>query len=190
MAKGLSISNCSAPIVVDDGTSNSLSSFTAHPSSIPADGSTTSTITVTLLDASSHPVSGRNVSVNSSRGSMDTITATSATTDSSGQAFFTLKSTRMGLAALTVSIASDLVTLNQLGHVTLLAPGATPQTDYQAWLADAGLNPGSNSRPTSSFKNLTELANTNDGTLDHFGYTTSAGWSGEWKLNHLGRART
>ena len=178
----LNTSSCSNAIVIDDLASASLSTFTTIPASIPADGSTTAMITITLLDAQSLPVSGKVVSVSSSRGSIDTVTATSATTDASGVATFTLNSSKIGLPTLSVSVASDSVILTQVGHVTLLAAGAVPQTDYQAWLASSGLAPGSNSLPTSSFKELTQTANSNNGTLYNFGYTTSSGWAGDGSL--------
>ena len=175
-------SSCATPIVIDDLTDATLSSFTAVPASIPADGSATVAITVTILDSQSTPISGKVVSVSSSRGNIDAITASSAVTNSSGQATFTLKSTRIGFPTLTASVVSDGVTLNPIGHVTLLAAGSTPQTDYQAGLATGGQAPGSNTLFTSSFKDLTQLSDTNNGTLYNFGYTTSSGWSGNGSL--------
>ena len=175
-------SNCSTAITIDDLTSASNSSFAAFPASIPADGTAVSAITVTILDASSNPINGKIVSLDSSRGNIDTITNLSAQTDFNGRASFTLKSSRIGLPTLTATVSSDHVTLSQLGHVTLLAAGATPQTDYQAWLANAGLAVGSNSIPTSSFKNLTQLADTENGTLHDFGYSISSGWQGDGGL--------
>ena len=57
-----------------------------------ADGATTSTITVTLKDAQSNPVSGKTVTLAKGGGS-STITTVSGTTNGSGVATFTVKDT-------------------------------------------------------------------------------------------------
>src|SRR5207247_4790499 len=58
----------------------STSTVNASPTSVTADGTTTSTITVTLKDATSHPVSGKAVSLTTGSGS-STITTVNGTTD-------------------------------------------------------------------------------------------------------------
>src|SRR5204862_434041 len=45
------------------GVSSSVSTVVASPTSVVADGSTTSTITVTLKDPNSNPVSGKTVTL-------------------------------------------------------------------------------------------------------------------------------
>ncbi|KKW18945.1 MAG: Ig domain protein group 1 domain protein, partial [Parcubacteria group bacterium GW2011_GWF2_50_9] len=59
----------------------STSLVDALPTSVVADGVTTSTITVTVLDANNNPVSGATVSLSSSRGATDTITQPVGTTN-------------------------------------------------------------------------------------------------------------
>jgi hypothetical protein len=69
--------------------SASVSTVAASLSSVPDDGQTISTITVTLLDANSNPVSGKTVTLAKSGGT-SVITTVSGTSNSSGQATFTV----------------------------------------------------------------------------------------------------
>src|SRR6185437_11082075 len=69
------------------------STVSANPASVAADGTASSTITVTLLDGSSRPVSGKAMSLSAGAGS-STITTVNGTTDASGQATFTVKDTK------------------------------------------------------------------------------------------------
>ena len=64
------------PGAVNSGTST----VSANPTSVPADGSTTSTITVTLKDANNNPVSGKAASLTAGSGS-SSITTVSGTTN-------------------------------------------------------------------------------------------------------------
>jgi hypothetical protein len=66
--------------------SAALSTITASSASVVANGTSTVTLTVTLRDQYSNLVAGKAVSVSSSRGGTDTVTAVSATTNSSGVA--------------------------------------------------------------------------------------------------------
>jgi protocatechuate 3,4-dioxygenase beta subunit len=91
------------------------STVVASPTNIQADGITTSTITVTLLDANNHPVSGANVILSSSRGLTDTITQPSGVTDVSGQTTGEISSTTSGTAA--VSAIGDGVSITQTATV-------------------------------------------------------------------------
>ena len=68
------------------------STITANPVSLPADGETTSTITVTLLDANNNPVSGPAVML-SEEGASNIIPDYWTITDANGQAAFTVTST-------------------------------------------------------------------------------------------------
>lgn len=87
----------------------------ASPTSVPADGTTTSTITVTLKDAFGNPVSGKTVTLSSSRGGTDTISAASGPSDTNGVVTFTVKSSTEGLATFTA--IGDSVTITQTASV-------------------------------------------------------------------------
>ncbi len=65
------------------------SSLTASPSSVPADGSTASTVTVSLQDHNGNPVPGKLVAISAGGGS-SAIASIGATTNSSGQATFSV----------------------------------------------------------------------------------------------------
>ncbi len=67
------------------------STVSASPGSVLADGSTTSTVTVTLKDAQSNPVSGQDGDAGQVQAARSTITTVSGVTNGSGQATFTVK---------------------------------------------------------------------------------------------------
>src|SRR5439155_832598 len=87
------ISGTSNSFTVNPGTvSAGTSTVVASPTSVIADGTSISTITVTLKDTSSDPVSGKAVSLSAGSGS-STINTFSGTTNASGQAKFTVQDT-------------------------------------------------------------------------------------------------
>jgi hypothetical protein len=101
------------------------STVSAAPASVTADGSTTSAITVTLNDANSNPVSGKTVTLAKTSGpGTPTITTTQGTTDSSGHATFTVKSTTAGADIFTATDTTDSVTVTQTATVTFTAGAA------------------------------------------------------------------
>ena len=95
------------------------STVVASPTSVPADNTTTSTITVTLKDGASNPVAGTNVSLAASGGS-STITVVSATTDVNGVATFTVKDSVVETVTYTATDTSDTpnVVITQTAVVT------------------------------------------------------------------------
>ncbi|MEY2518095.1 MAG: Invasin, domain 3, partial [bacterium] len=66
-----------------------LSTLTASPTTVTADGSTTSTLTATIKDTNGNPLPGKTVTLAKSGGS-STITTVSGTTDAAGVATFTV----------------------------------------------------------------------------------------------------
>jgi photosystem II stability/assembly factor-like uncharacterized protein len=97
-----------APVIIPNTTpSTATSQVSASPTSVVADDSSTATITVTVKNASSTALSGKTVSVSSSRPGSDTITAASPTTDASGQAVFTVRSSLIGSSSIT-AVADSL----------------------------------------------------------------------------------
>ena len=87
--------------------SPSQSSITANPTSIPAGGS--STITVTVRDASGQPLTGRTVTAQAP-GDGNSITPASTTSAADGTAAFTFSSTATGTTQ-TISVTADGVAL-------------------------------------------------------------------------------
>ena len=157
----------------------SNSSIFVTPASIPADNSTAATVTVTLFDVNNNPVSSKAVSLSSNRGPLDSINPLNAISNSSGQAFFYLSSSKIGIPVLTATDATDFVTISRTAQVNLLAAGYPPQTDYEAWAANAGGGEGLNSPPTSTWKDVSQTSTINDGILNNFLYTSVNGWSGD-----------
>ena len=86
--------------------SATLSTVVASPTSVPADNTTTSTITVTLKDGGGFPVAATNVSLTASGGS-STITVVSGTTDVNGVATFTVKDSVVETVTYTATDTSD-----------------------------------------------------------------------------------
>ena len=64
-------------------------SVVANPSSVPADGTQTATISVLLYDGDGSPAAGKTVTLTPSAGG-STVAATNGTTNSSGMATFTV----------------------------------------------------------------------------------------------------
>jgi len=126
-------------------TSAGKSTVVANPTSVVADGATTSTITVTLLDAYSNPVSGKTVSLTGSTGTHSSISPSSGTSNSSGAATFTVKDTHAEQVVYTGKDTSDTVTVTQTATVTFTAsklafispPGAMPNGSCQSLVVNS-----------------------------------------------------
>lgn len=103
--------------------SASRSSVSASPSSVVANGSDSSTVTVTVRDASDVLLSGKVVSLTSNRGSTDTITTVTGTTGADGRATFTVKSSTAGTPIFT-AVASG-TTITQTATVSFTAAAST-----------------------------------------------------------------
>ena len=103
--------------VVNVSAANSM--VVASPTSVPADNTTISTITVTLRDGASNPVAGIVVSLAASGGS-STITVVSATTDVNGVATFTVKDSVVEVVTYTATDTTDTpnVVVTQQATVT------------------------------------------------------------------------
>jgi hypothetical protein len=107
---------------VSDSASNST--VVAAPSAVLADGSATATITVTLNDANNNPIAGKSVTLAKTSGpGSPVITTVNGTTNSSGIATFTVKSTTIGTAVFTATNATDGFMVNQAASVTFTAAG-------------------------------------------------------------------
>ena len=96
--------------------SASRSSILTTPTSVVADGSSYSTVYVTVRNSSDSLLSGKAVTLFSSRGATDTISIVDGITNSSGQATFRVKSNTVGTAILTA--IADGVTISQTATVS------------------------------------------------------------------------
>ncbi|MBI4406059.1 MAG: DUF1554 domain-containing protein [Deltaproteobacteria bacterium] len=108
-----------------DSFSSTLSS---DRTSLYADGTSVAHVTLTLLDGNANPVSGKTVTLQSRRGTEDSITPSSAVTDSSGKATFTLRSVTVGTARLFATDTTDTLLLNEQATIVFTSPSSTPPT--------------------------------------------------------------
>lgn len=138
----------SVTFIVVPAASATLSTVSGSPASISADGATTSTITVTLLDAGGNPTPAKTVTLASSRGATDTISAASGPSSASGVVTFTVRSTTAGSPIFTATDTTDSVVVGQTASVTFVAssakdiltfgPGATISGTNVLWAVASG----------------------------------------------------
>ena len=122
---------------VSDSASNST--VVAAPSSVLADGSATATLTVTLKDSNNNLVAGKAVTVAKTSGpGSPVITTIAGTSNSSGLATFTVKSTTTGTDVFTATDATDGVVLTQTAGVTFIAEGTSSISQTNATGAMGG----------------------------------------------------
>ncbi|WP_322907541.1 Ig-like domain-containing protein, partial [Paenibacillus sp. SGZ-1009] len=99
----------------------SVSTVAVSKASVSADGVDSATVTVTLKDANGNAVSGKNVTLAQASGS-STITPNSAvTTNSNGQAIFTVTSQKMEIVTYTATDSSDSIPITQTKQITFTA---------------------------------------------------------------------
>ena len=122
---------------VTTGVSASKSTIFASPATVVADGTAYSTITVTLKNEADGLLSGKTVTVSSSRGASDTLTTVSGTTGTDGKATFSVLSSTAGTS--TYVATSDGVAITSTATVVFTAPQAPPPTQEQL---PVGLNVG------------------------------------------------
>lgn len=95
------------------------STIVASPTSLTADGTSASTLTITVLDPQGNPISGDSVTL-SALGTGNTLTPTSGTTNSSGVLTATLASTVAQSKAVTAQISTSAAVSTTVAFV----PGA------------------------------------------------------------------
>ena len=105
--------------------SASQSTVSASPTSVAADGATTSTITVTLKDSGGNPISGKTVTLTAGGGS-STIATVSGTTSASGVATFTVKDATAESVTYTAHDTSDTVDVTQTATIGFTAVAPPP----------------------------------------------------------------
>ena len=113
------------PTVVFFGPAGAgTSTVVAVPTSVVDDGVTTSTVTVTLLDANSKPVIGATVTLTPNGGTSSTVSAASGPSNASGVVTFTVKDAKAEAVTYTAADTTDSVTITQTATVTF--QGGTP----------------------------------------------------------------
>ena len=100
------------------GVDANRSTVTTNVATLPADGTSDATITVTLLDGSGAPVVGHDVSLSQSGNS--TVSAPSGVSDANGQVTFTVTSTTPEIVHYTATVVPTDLTLLQTAQVTFV----------------------------------------------------------------------
>jgi Pro-kumamolisin, activation domain/Bacterial Ig-like domain (group 1)/Invasin, domain 3 len=101
--------------------SDTVSSATAVPGSVPADGASMANVTVTLRDALSNPSSGQTVTLAQGSGH-SSITTVTGTTGADGKASFTVTDAMTETVMYTVTDATQHVTLADVPSVDFTTP--------------------------------------------------------------------
>ena len=102
----------SITVTVVNMVSALLSSVSADPQIVPADGTTVSTIFVRLRDDQNNPVPGKTIQLASDRAA-DVVISPLGPTDANGEATGTISSTEPGAAVITATDVTDGLTLSQ-----------------------------------------------------------------------------
>jgi hypothetical protein len=103
--------------------SPTLSTVTASPTTITADGTDVSTVTVTLLGTGSLPVPGKSVTLAASP-STGVVVGAPATTDPNGVATFTISGSKTAAPSVTFTATdtTDSIQINQTATITFQQP--------------------------------------------------------------------
>ncbi len=103
-----------------------ISGVVALPTTVAADGTTTATIRVELVDSNGYLVSGKNVSLAASAGSHATLSAASGPSSvDNGTVLFTVKDSTIEDVTFTATDTTDGVPIQQTATVHFVSPPAT-----------------------------------------------------------------
>ena len=129
------ISGSSNITVTFGPVSSTNSTVVAFPTSVKADGVSTSAVTVALKDANNNLVSGHNATISSGT-YPTTITPSSGMTDSSGQVVFKVNSAQEGTANITATDTTESVVIDSTASIVFTE--ITPPTNVENFTAIAG----------------------------------------------------
>ena len=133
------------------------SKIAANPTGVPSDGTTASTVTVTINDHGGSPLSGKSVTLQPSGGT-SVITPASATTDQTGVATFHVTDATAEVVTYTATDTTDnIVVAGQGVAVTFGSPPAPPPA-----VADSVLSASAASAPADGTSAVTVTAQLND----------------------------
>ncbi|HWD00254.1 MAG TPA: Ig-like domain-containing protein [Candidatus Sulfopaludibacter sp.] len=177
----LTLTGPAATTSVAPAVDTTTSTVVAGPTSVVANGASTSTITVTLLNAG-NPVSGKTVTLAGTGSS--TITTVSGTTNASGQATFTVKDTHVESVTYTATDTTDSLVLTNTASVNFtVGPASTTTSTVTASPTSATANGTSTSTITVTLLDASSnpisgktvtLAGTGSSTITTVSGTTNA----------------
>jgi hypothetical protein len=116
-AGNVTAGSASLTVTGNSPASAAQSGVAAAPASVPANGATTATITVTVRSPCGTPLSGKTVTLGQGGGS-SIITPASAVTNASGVATFTVTNTTPQTVTYTATVTTDSVVITQTAAVT------------------------------------------------------------------------
>jgi len=142
----------SLPLIAFAGNPPDASHSSLTSTEVPADGTTTSSVTVTLKDSGNTPLTGDSVTISAPGDATAVISPGSAVLDGSGQATFTVTSTTPGTDSINVTDTTTSTTLTALGTITFdPVPTATlTPTPTETPTPTPGSDNGSNGNSGSS----------------------------------------
>jgi len=103
----------SLAVIVTLAVSAQQSGVSVDPAVVVADGTAVSTITVRLVDSQGNPKAGKDISLATSRGAVDTLGAATGTTDANGRFATTIQSLVTGETVITATDTTDGIVLAQ-----------------------------------------------------------------------------
>ena len=144
-------------------------SVVATPTTVPADGATSATISVLLYNGAGDAVPGKTVTLTPSGGN-STVTAVNATTTNTGNALFTVTDTTAESVTYTAEDTTDSVNLPLL-PVTVQFTAASGTTTTTSTTTTTTTSPTGSSTTTTSATAPSSTTTTTSGS----GVTTAAG---------------
>jgi hypothetical protein len=141
-------------------------SVVANPSSVPADGTHTATISVLLYDGNGDPVTGKTVTLAESGGA-STVIATNGTTNNSGMATFTVSDPTAEKVTYTADDTSDSINLTAIPvTVTFTAVAAGTTTTTTTTPSSTTTTTSSSTTTTTTPSSAVGLTSTSGGTAN------------------------
>ena len=150
-------------------------SVVASPSSVPADGTHTATISVLLYDGNGDPVTGKTVTLAESGGA-STVTATNGTTNNSGMATFTVSDSTVEKVTYTANDTSDSIDLTTIPVTVTFAAVAAGSTTTTTTTPSSTTTTTPSGTTTSTTSGAVALSGTTAATVNtgNTGATTSS----------------
>jgi adhesin/invasin len=130
-----------------------MSTVTAAPTSVPADGATPATVSVTITDASGNPLPGRTVSLQAAAGA-SSISAPSGPTNSRGATTFTVTDATPEAVTYGATDVTDAFTLLHTATVTFTGPATAAESTTSASPASVPANSLSITTITATLRDI------------------------------------
>ena len=128
-----------APVFFTGPADAAMSTVVATPTTVTANGTSTSTVKVTLLDGNGNPVEGDTVTLSPNAGTSSIISAASGPSNAHGVVTFTVSDTVAQSVTYTARDTSVPVGITQTAAVNFTLAPPTPTGGYWLVAADGGI---------------------------------------------------